>query len=121
MLNFLISTDNGIDENTLNLAGKRLIVIGGCNNYAQVIRYFVEKSGGQMQFLSREMDPEKLTEHTDDIADADMVMFQSNTYSELDLWNATRELCERYVTRFTMLGAPSLLCFVNRARAAFPA
>ena len=121
ILKFLISTDNGIDSSTINLEGKRIMIIGGCDDYARVIRHFVEKSGGKMLFLSRDIDPEKLTTHTQDIASVDMVMFQSNTYSELDLWNAAREMCERYVTRFTILGKPSLSCFVNRARAAFPA
>lgn len=119
MVSYLMAEEAGIDFEKIDLRDKRLMLIGGPPAFAKVVEYFVASMGGEISVLSSELSAEELAEHDRQICEADMVMYQSKTFSELALWNAARTICEKYGTKFTILTKASISCFSNRVCAAF--
>lgn len=119
MVSYLMAQAAGAGVENINLHNKRLMLIGGPPAYAKLVEYYVASLGGEISVLPSEMSARQLDEHDQQISEADMVLFLSKTFSELELWNATRNICEKYGTKFTILSKATISCFSNRLCAAF--
>lgn len=119
IVSYLMSEASGADSKKIELQNKRLILIGASSAYGEAVKYFVNSMGGEISFLSSNISAEELSEHDEEMSTTDMVMFQSNTFSELTLWNAARNICEKYNIKFTILSKATISCFSNRVSAAF--
>ena len=119
IVSYLMSEERSLDTTKINLRDKRLMLIGGSPTYGKVIEYFVSSLGGRIDLISSNISAEELSELDKNISEVDMVMFQSNTFSELELWNTARAMCDKYGTKFTILGKATISCFTNRVYAAF--
>ena len=119
IVSYLMSETSGADSKNIKLQDKRLMLIGGSPAYGEAVKYFVNSMGGKISLLSSNISAGELSQHDEEISTADMVMFQSNTFSEMSLWNAVRNICGKYNTKFTILSKATISCFSNRVSAAF--